>query len=157
MRYFSARKVAPAAVDEAAVDAYMHYRAQTTALATDPAARRAIARAWNGCIGIIEGWPQHRLIEPAIRTTEAPEWEGFPEGLRRDIDSHISGLTHRRRDARGNRLQPCKPSTIRTRKAELKAAARTAVCEGVPIESLSLLAALAKISKVANAERFEAW
>jgi hypothetical protein len=32
MRFFSARTVAPAAVDEAAIDAYMRYRAQTTAL-----------------------------------------------------------------------------------------------------------------------------
>jgi hypothetical protein len=28
----------------------MRYRAQTTALATDAAARRAITRAWNGCL-----------------------------------------------------------------------------------------------------------
>src|SRR5580692_9187222 len=60
MRYFSARKVAPAVVDEAAVDTYMRYRAQTTALATDTGARRSIARAWNGCIGVIEGWPERR-------------------------------------------------------------------------------------------------
>jgi hypothetical protein len=131
MRYFSAQKVAPAAVDEAALDAYMRYGAQTTALATDTAARRAIAKAWNGCIGLIEGWPEHRLLEPALKTTEEPEWEKFQEGLRRDIDAHIAGLTQRRRDARGNRLQPCKPSTIRTRKAELKAAARMALREGV--------------------------
>jgi hypothetical protein len=95
MRYFSARKAAPAAVDETAIDAYMRYREQTTALATDAGARRSIARAWNGCIGVIEGWPEGRLLEPAIKTTEEPEWEKFPEGLRRDIEAHISGLTRR--------------------------------------------------------------
>jgi hypothetical protein len=142
MRYFSARKAAPAALDEAAIDAYMRYRAQTTAFATDAGARRSIARAWNGCIGVIEGWPERRLLEPAIKTTEGPEWEKFPEALRRDIETHISGLTRVRRDAKGNRRHPCKPSTIRTRKAELKAAARMAVREGVPIESLCSLADL---------------
>jgi hypothetical protein len=111
-------------------------------LAVCAGARRSIARAWNGCIGVIEGWPERRLIEPAIKTTEEPEWEKFPEGLRRDIEDHISGLTRRRRDARGNRLEPCKPSTIRTRSAELKAAARMAIREGVPIGSLFSLAAL---------------
>jgi integrase len=95
-----------------------------------------------GGIGVIEGWPERRLIEPAIKTTEEPEWEKFPEGLRRDIEAHIGGLTRRRRDAKGNRLEPCRPSTIRTRKAELKAAARMAVREGVAIESLCSLAAL---------------
>ena len=142
MRYFSARRIAPAAVDEAAVDAYMRYRARTTALVADGGARRAIARAWNGCIGVIEGWPERRLMEPAIKAMEEPEWEKFPEGLRRDIEAYVSGLTRIRRDARGNRLRPCKPSTIRTRRAELKAAARMAVRAGVPFENLSSLAAL---------------
>jgi integrase len=96
----------------------MRYRAQTTALATDAGARRSIARAWNVCTGVIEGWPERRLIEPAIKTG--------------------------RRDARGNRREPCRPSTIGTRKAELKAAARMAVREGIPIESLCSLAELVR-------------
>jgi hypothetical protein len=84
MRYCSARGVAPAAVDEAVVDGYMHYRAETTALASNDAARRAIARAWNGCVDFIDGWPAHRLVEPALKTEEGPAWDDFPEGLRRD-------------------------------------------------------------------------
>jgi hypothetical protein len=142
MRYFSARRIAPAAVDEIAVEAYMQYRARTTALVADDGARRAIARAWNGCIGVIEGWPERRLMEPTIKATVEPNWEKFPEGLRRDIEAYVGGLARIRRDARGNRLRPCKPSTIRSRRAELIAAARMAVREGVPIESLSSLQAL---------------
>jgi hypothetical protein len=72
MRYFSARKVLPAAVDEAAIDAYMRYRAQTTALATDAGARRSIARAWNVGAPASSGV---ELLEPAIKTTGEPECE----------------------------------------------------------------------------------
>jgi hypothetical protein len=54
----------------------------------------------------------------------------------------LGGLTRVRRDAKGNRLRPCKQSTVRTRRAELKAAARMAVRQGVPIETLTSLAAL---------------
>src|SRR5262245_26789923 len=61
MRYCSARQIAPASVNEGVLDGYMRYRAETTALASDAAARRAIARAWNGCVDSIEGWPSHRL------------------------------------------------------------------------------------------------
>ena len=78
MRYCSARRIAPAAVDEAVIDGYMRYRAETTALASDAAARRAIARAWNGCVDKIEGWPAHRLVEPAVKTKEGPAWDDFP-------------------------------------------------------------------------------
>ena len=56
IRYCSLKGIAPSAVDEAVVDAYMAYRKETTALAVDIKARRAIARAWNASRGI-EGWP----------------------------------------------------------------------------------------------------
>ena len=142
MRYCSARKIDPASVDEVVLDAYMRYRAETTSLASGGAARRSIARAWNGCVGVVEGWPERRLIEPSVKPMEGPAWEEFPEGLRRDVDAVLSGLTRVRRDAKGNRLRPCKSSTIRTRAAEFKAAARMAVRQGVPIKALTSLAAL---------------
>ena len=114
MRYCSARRIAPMAVDEVVVDGYMRYRAETTALASDDAARRAIARAWNGCVDKIEGWPSHRLVEPVVKTMQGPAWDDFPEGLRRDVEAYLKGLTRIRRSANGKRIRPCKPSTIRS-------------------------------------------
>ena len=154
MRYCSARGMAPEAVDEAVVDAYMRYRAETTALACDEAARRAIARAWNGCIGRIKGWPERRLQEPPIKTMEGPTWEDFPVGLRTEVDSYLIGLTRIRKGANGKRIRPCKASTVKTRRAELVAAARMAVREGIQITSLVSLKALldpAVVEKVIDA------
>jgi integrase len=142
MRYCSARNIAPGAVDEAVLDGYMRYRAETTALASAAAARRAIARSWNGCVDRVAGWPAHRLVEPALKAMEGPTWDDFPEGLRTDIDTYLIGLTRSRRSIRGKRIPPCKPSTIRRCRAELVAAARMAVREGIPIASLTSLAAL---------------
>ena len=67
IRYCSLKGLAPSAVDEAVVDAYMAYRKETTALAVDNKARRAIARAWNAS-RVIEGWPQQQLIEPPLKS-----------------------------------------------------------------------------------------
>jgi site-specific recombinase XerD len=142
MRYCSGRRIAPAAVDEAVIDSYMSYRAETTALACNAAARRAIARTWNGCIDSVEGWPVRRLVEPPIKAMEGPAWENFPEGLRSGVEAYLSGLTRIRRSAKGKRIRPCRPSTIRTRRAELAAAARMAVRLGTPIASLTSLGAL---------------
>jgi integrase len=142
MRYCAGRRIAPAAVDEAVLDGYMRYRAETTALASDAAARRAIARAWNGCVGGIEDWPVLRLVEPPVKAMAGPAWDDFPEGLRADVAAYLNGLTRIRRRANGKRIRPCKPSTIRRCRAELVAAARTAVREGIPIASLTSLAAL---------------
>ena len=69
MRYCSARDIAPQHVDETVLDALMAYRKNTTALATDAAARRKIARTWNRCIGVVPGWPSQRLVEPALKST----------------------------------------------------------------------------------------
>jgi hypothetical protein len=77
IRYCSLKGIAPSAVDEAVVDAYMAYRKETTALAVDIKARRAIARAWNASRGI-DGWPQQQLIEPPLKAKEGPRWEDFP-------------------------------------------------------------------------------
>ena len=58
----------------------MAYRKETTALAVDNKARRAIARVWNGS-RTIEGWPQQGLIEPPLKAKEGPRWEDFPQQL----------------------------------------------------------------------------
>jgi hypothetical protein len=142
MRYCSARRIAPEAMNEAVIDGYMAYRAETTALACDAGARRSIARAWNHCGDGIDGWPACRLVEPPIKALEGPAWEEFPEGLRTDVAAYLARLKGMRRSAKGKRIRPCKPSTIRRCEAELIAAARMAVRTGVQIASLTSLGAL---------------
>ena len=142
MRYCSGRGIVPTAVDEAVIDNYMHYRATTTALASDAAARRAMARAWNACVEVVHGWPARRLVEPAVKPMAGPAWDTFPAGLRADVQAYLDRLQQVRRIAGGKRIRPCKASTIRLRRAELVAFARMAVREGVAIASLTSLAAL---------------
>ena len=81
------------------------------------------------------------LTEPPIKTAE-PAWDKFPAGLRRDIDDYLAGFSRPHRTLNGRRMQPCRPSTIAYRRAELVAIARMAVRLGVPIESLTSLASL---------------
>ena len=88
IRYCSLKGIVPSAVDDTVVDDYMAYRKETTALAVDNKARRAIARAWNASRGI-EGWPQQQLIEPPL------------QGERRPSLGRLSGAV-----AGGNRFSP---------------------------------------------------
>jgi hypothetical protein len=142
LRYASANGIELENISEAVLDDYMRYRAQTTALASDQAARRLIARAWNACVANVAGWPSQRLIEPPIKSLTQIPWEAFPEGLRADIEQYLSGFNKIRRGATGKRIRPCKPSTIATRRRELQAFARMAVQQGAAIASLNSLAAL---------------
>ena len=101
-----------------------------------------MVRAWNACAAGLNGWPLQRLTEPDLKILAEPAWNAFPEGLRTDVDDYFAGLAKPHRSLNGKRIQPCSPGTIRTRRAELAAMARKAVRLGVPIESLTSLAAL---------------
>jgi integrase len=142
IRYCSFRGISPGSVDDQVFDDYWRYRAETTALASNNSYRRLTARAWNACIGAIDDWPLQRLTEPPIKAKAGPAWEDFPESLRTEIDGYFTGLTKPHRSLSGRRIRPCRATTIRTRRAELLAAARMAVHLGVPINSLTSLAAL---------------
>jgi integrase len=141
LRYCNMKGIAPLAVDEVVLDGYMRYRAETTALAANTKARRAIARVWNSCREI-RGWPSQRFIEPPLAVREGPRWEDFPESLRNDVAAYLTALTKARRGPTGKRLRPCKPSTIRTRRTELVSFAKKAVRLNIPIDDLSSLAVL---------------
>jgi len=141
IRYCSARRIGPSSVDDEIFEKYWRYRTETTARASNNTARRFMARAWNTCVAEVDGWPLRQLTEPPIKLAE-PAWDAFPAGLRGDVDAYFAGLARPPRSLNGKRIQPCRPATIRTRRAELVAVARMAVRLGVPIENLTSLAAL---------------
>jgi site-specific recombinase XerD len=141
VRYCSARGIRPSSVDDKVFDEYWRYRAETTGRACNNTARRFMVRAWNGSAGAIDACSLRQLTEPPIKKTE-PAWDAFPEGLRRDLDDYFAGLAKLHRTLNGKRIQPCSATTLATRRAELVAMARMAVRLGVPIESLTSLAAL---------------
>src|SRR5262249_24622332 len=135
MRFCSANDIAPAEVNEAIVDRFIGYRSQCGMPAHD-AFRRLLARAWNSNVRKIPGWPERELMVPTIKSPVELGRRDFPEGLRRDIDRYLEGLSRVRRSRTGQRIRPLKVSTIRTRRAELEAAVRMAVKMGAPIETL---------------------
>ena len=94
------------------------------------------------CQEAIHGWPARRLRERAKKSLTEVPWAEFPEGLRRDVDQYLQGLTQMRKGRGGRRIRPLKSSTIKARGVELAAAARMAVRSGVAIGDLTSLSAL---------------
>jgi len=133
MRFCSANEITPAVFDEAVMDRFIDYRARCGKPA-DAAFRRLVARAWNGNVGAIPGWPATRLVEPLIKSRGEISWSAFPAGLRKELEDLLreramapSGLRRLRKNRHGQRIRPLKEVTIRTRRAELQGAARMAV------------------------------
>jgi hypothetical protein len=142
-RFCSANNISPEEVTEEIVDQFATYR-ETIGKPLDPASRRLLAKAWNSAAKTVPGWPQTQLGEPPRKSIITVPWEQFPPGLRADIDQYLESLTRVRRNPKGRRIRPLRPSTRRARFAELQAAARMAAENGVPIEKLTSLAALLK-------------
>ena len=85
-----------------------------------------------------------KLAVPPVKPAVEIEWEEFPEGLRRDVDKYLNGLTKIRKSRSGRHSKPLRSSTIQGRRAELQAAARVAVKIGIPIEKLNSLRSMLK-------------
>jgi hypothetical protein len=78
------------------LDAYLRYRAETTALGAGVADSRSIARSWNRCVDEIAAWPKVQLLEPALPSDpNALLWEEVPQSLRREIDAYLATLGKR--------------------------------------------------------------
>ena len=140
-RFCAGRGIGPSEVNDETFAIYWRYRSETTRLTTYNAAKRLMVRAWNTAAATIQGGPLLQLTEPAIKKVE-PAWDAFPIGLRREIDAYFAGLAKVRRTISGKRLQPCSPTTITNRRAELIAFARMATRLDVSIKSLTSLGAL---------------
>ena len=141
MRFCSANQIAPGEVDEFVVNRFLDYR-ERCGKPADSAFRRLLARAWNAYVVSLTGWPAYKLCEPPARPAVEVQWHEFSEGLRKDVDRYLDGLTRVRRSRTGQRIRSLAKSTIRTRRAQLEAAARMAVRCGVPIKSLTSLGSL---------------
>jgi hypothetical protein len=128
-RFCSANNISPEEVTEEIVDQFATYR-ETIGKPLDPASRRLLAKAWNSAAKTVPGWPQTQLGEPPRKSIITVPWEQFPPGLRADIDQYLESLTRVRRNAKGRRIRPLRPSTRRARFAELQAAARMAAENG---------------------------
>jgi hypothetical protein len=142
VRHCSARGIPPSAVDDTVFNAYWCYRSEMTALASNSTQRRFMVRAWNACAATIPDLSLQRLTEPPLKVLAEPEWNQFPEELRKDVDDYFDGLARAHRTPNGKRIAPCCERTIQYRRAELIAFARMAVRLGTPVESLTSLGAL---------------
>jgi integrase len=142
MRFASGQGVSPEAVDNGFLARYMSYRAEVLVQDGSPRQQRSVVRAWNACVDDHASWPQRRLTPAPPGGTPPLSWEAFPEALRIEIDQYLESLQTIRRKPDGTRRRLSKNSTVATRFAEIQAFARRAVSIGVPIASLTSLAAL---------------
>lgn len=140
LRYASARELSPGDMSDEVLESFFEHRERTTFHSVTLSLRRTTARAWNACVENVNGFPHRKLTVPELESRlKGREWDAFPESFRNEVEVYLTSLKTPHRSANGRRWKACKPSTIRTRRAEIAAAARKLVTLGKPIETFQSL------------------
>lgn len=155
IKYLSDEGIGPEAVGEAAFDAFMRHRAESTRMAYRNAERRRVARAWNTCGETISAWPKQPLMISPDGHQKGPAYSDYPASLRAEIDRLFVGLARSRSLGARRSARSYAPSTVMTRRRELVAFMGKAVSIGFPITSLTSLRILLDpdlVRQVANGD-----
>ena len=130
-------------MSETSVAAFIAYATEVQFTVNPNDLHKQVARCWNRAKETVPGWPQITLPVPDFRPQPASmPWEAFELSFVEDVERYLSLLGGENLLDEDAPDQPCKPSTIKTRRDYLRLAASAAVKQGVPAESLRSLADL---------------
>lgn len=146
LRYCSAGGVAPEAVDDAVVGAFMEWVRSATFVAKPNEVHRQTCRLWNEAIDKVEDWPQQRLTLPDHRAprTSIPLGD-FPAAFTRDVERHLDWLTAPDPFDDERPRKAAKPRTVNQRRNLITLAASAWVHRGHDRERLQSLADLVAV------------
>lgn len=137
----SDRGIAPTDVGADVIARFGEYLEHETSV-TDP--QRILNQTkllWNRAGRDVEGWLGQPLPAPPKRIARRRTWEELPEDFRADAERYLTWLGGKSLDDDAPQ-HPCKPSTLRTRRDQLRGAISMALDAGIPAEKLQSLADL---------------
>ena len=139
-RYCTQVGIPPASVTDASLARY-EQDLKARSLVTDPArCAREVARAWNDASGRFPSWPRRQLTVPDNRKGFAPALDAYPTSLIEDIDAWCEWLGGA--DLFLERpFAPLRPTSVATRRRQIRAWLGALVHQGVKPEELIDLAA----------------
>jgi integrase len=143
LKYGSATGIDPSSLSDTSVAAFISYATEVQFTVNPNDLHKQVTRCWNRARETVPGWPQITLTVPDFRPQRASlSWEAFELSFLQDVERYLSLLGGKNLLDEDAPDQPCKPSTIKTRRIYLRLAASAAVKQGVPVESLCSLADL---------------
>jgi integrase len=149
MGYCTREEIAPAAVDNATLDAFEAWTVAHT-IHRDPHGRaRRIASNWNWAGQNIGCWPASQLTRPGMRDEYTLPFSAYPISFREDLARFLERLACTseqelfpddiiapRTKSPRSRRQPREKRTLETREYQIRQAAAALVRSGIPPESL---------------------
>jgi integrase len=154
-RYFSTRDIAPAHVNDAAMDQFNKDLAASWLMCDPLSTCRLACKIWNDAATTIPGWPSQTLtVLPFTKgTTYRLPDEAFLPSLMADVDGYLKRLEGADLLADID-FKPLRPASIKTRTNQLRAAISAFVREGGNPLEMRTLADLVAIDAVHRVMRF---
>jgi integrase len=144
-RFCCAAGSSPDRVSDAIAGRYLDHLEQTALIKAPRTVHQTMCRAWNQAGGRIAGWPVISLAVPRYAATYSLELDEFPSSFRDELECYLARLAcDEPADLLDERApsRPLKPSSVRTKRYQVRVFASALVHQGVPIENITSLAVL---------------
>ena len=148
IHYANRRQVEPSQVDQALLDRFVADLEASGEVAQVTRRHRDTAVLWNRAVRRLPGWPQILLAEPSVnRANKHLPWAAFSPEFRRDVERYLQWLGGADFLAEDAPPKGCRPSTLKTRREQLRIAASSLVASGVAVDEITGLRCLVDPAK----------
>ena len=143
IHYANRRQVEPSQVDQALLDRFVADLEASGEVAQVTRRHRDTAVLWNRAVRQLPGWPQGLLAEPIVdRANKHLPWVAFSPEFQRDVERYLQWLGGADFLAEDAPPKGCRPSTLKTRREQLRIAASSLVASGVAVDEMTGLRCL---------------
>jgi integrase len=143
VRWASLRRIAPEAVDDAAIDRFIADLEATTLIRNLRDLARMVAKAWNALVELHEGAGLRPVAVPSNQPSPTRiQWHKFPAPFQEDAEGYLIWASVPDPLADGARVRALRPLSLRLRQTHIHSAASAAVAAGIPLDRITSLASL---------------
>lgn len=143
LKDLSARGVTPSNVSLADLEAFRNAIIENRLRANAEKTWDGICWAWNKCTSQVPGWPQVTIPREDRRIVYVLPWAAFPPSYKADVDAYLEVLAGTVLDEDGP-IRALRPTTLKMRSAQLRAAASALVTTGTPASEIRSIADVAR-------------
>jgi integrase len=147
LRFLSGRGVEPEQVMLTDLEGFRDEIIENRLRSTPEKTWDGIVWTWNKCSEATVGWPNVLIPREDRRTVYVRPWSDFPASLKADVDAYLKVLSGEVLDEDGP-LKALRPSTLKSRAHQARAAASALVMAGAPADEIRSLADVARLEPI---------
>ena len=154
LHFCSARDIAPKAVSDAILEAFLRWLHEETLVKRPETLHRRNILLWNKACEAVPGWPNQRLTVPVGHETYCLKWCDMPSNLRCDAEAWLAAGANPDPFGFDGYVRPLRPKTLDGRRFQIRQLVSALHHRGYDIARLQSLADLVTVDNAKEALRF---